>query len=108
MTPIKQIRQDKRQHRRKKMATRSRQKEIRERNGKHCAGDQPPGSTALEKHQNPKKRRNSIKKITCEGDQKSACPGFHCTTPPHRRARASIERKQRADDITTHTIDTNQ
>src|SRR5206468_8233500 len=103
MTPIKQICQDKRHHRRKKMATRSREKEIRERNGKHCGCEQPPGSIALEKYQDAQKRCYGIKHITCEGDQKSARRTLGCTTPPHRRASAAIQRKYSARHITAHS-----
>src|SRR6266480_7396267 len=107
MTPIKQICQDKRHHRRKKMVTRSREKETREGNGKHCACEQPPGNIALEKYQDAKNRCYGIKHITCEGDQKSARRTLHSTTPPHRRASSAIQRKYSAHHITAHSSDAN-
>src|SRR4051794_26237229 len=103
MMPIKQIRQHEWHHRGKKMATRSREKEIGERNCKHCAGEHPPGSTALEKHQNTQKRCYCVKHITCERDQKSASRALHSATPPHGRASAAIQRKYSAHHITAHS-----
>src|SRR6478672_501557 len=107
MTPIKQICQDKRQDRRKEMATRSREKEIREGNGKHYACEQPPGRTALEKYQDAQKRCYGIKHISCGGDQKSARRSLHCITRPHRRASAAIQRKYSAHHVTAHSSDPN-
>src|SRR4051812_11257869 len=107
MTPIKQICEKKRHHRRKKMATRSREKEVGKRNGKHCACEYPPGSRALEKYQNAQKCRYRIKYITSERDQKSGRRTLHSTTPPHGGASAAVERKYRAYHITAHSSDAN-
>ena len=90
MTPIKQICQEKRQHRREKMATRSAKKKYGSVMANICACEQPPGGPALEKYQDAFKRCYGIKQITCEGDQKSAGPTLYRTTPPHRRASAAM------------------
>ncbi len=49
MTAIKQIRDDKRHDRCKEVATRSLEKEIRERDGEHCASEPAPESACAEK-----------------------------------------------------------
>src|SRR5262249_10700263 len=88
VTAIEKVCDDKRQNCRKEMAARSFEKEIWERNNKHCTTNTTPESGALEEHQYAKKRGNCIEHVTAGRDQKSSCRSCHCTTPPHRHARA--------------------
>src|SRR5438045_9478349 len=84
VTPIKEIRDDKRQNRCKEVAARSFEKKIWERNNKHCSSKTTPERAALKEHQNAKKRGKCIEHVAGERDQESSRRSCYCTTPPHR------------------------
>ena len=73
MTAIEQIRDDKRQNRCKEVAARSFEKEIWERNNKHCSSKTTPESAALKEYQHAKKRCNCIEHVARDRDQKPSC-----------------------------------
>ena len=92
MTAVEQIRDDKRQNHRKEVAARSFEKEIWERNNKHCSSKTTPESAALKEHQHAKKCCNCIEHVAGGSRSKIQLPKLllhHVPTSWRRRVNRS-------------------